>query len=226
MITSLSGSLKRSVSMADMDSPAGSLGQETSTCPQTANDTAQPGEQISPSAEEVVPLFDIIETCLEELPALREIMPSRHPRAYLMSDGGLYHYSPSLEWSADFLSELDHLLQSDMAVLIIEDIDAYWFQALATRYPASLDVRFVAQHVLRQGGLSATYDSHEHLREAYQTLVSRVDAGISRRQSDTTAYKDLHCRHINGRISRATTEVGPDHVTCPEMDYRVEMLTQ
>jgi len=188
--------------MADMDSPAGSLGQETSTCPQTANDTAQPGEQISPSAEEVVPLFDIIETCLEELPALREIMPSRHPRAYLMSDGGL-------SLSSYLPRQLDYLTQSDIAVLIIEDIDAYWFQALATRYPASLDVRFLAQHALRQGDLEAAYDFPGSLLSGYKLLVSRVDAEISRRQLGTTVYRDPHRRHINRVISGTTIEARP-----------------
>lgn len=60
--------LEHFVSMADTDSLAN---------PQTAGNAAHSGEHASPSAEDVVPLFDIIEACLEEFPALRELMPSR-----------------------------------------------------------------------------------------------------------------------------------------------------
>ena len=56
---------------------------------QAADATAQPDDQTSSSDEEVVPLFDIIDTFLEELPALREAMSSRRTSVGLVSGSGL-----------------------------------------------------------------------------------------------------------------------------------------
>jgi hypothetical protein len=210
--------LRRFARMADMDSPAISREQNTSSSPQTASNTAQ-----SPSAEEVVPLFDIINTCLEELPVLREATSCRCARACLVSDGGLENDSSSPDQPTSLLSELDNLSHKEHAVLIIEDIDAVCFHALTTRFPASLDVRFLAQHVLRLGELKATYDFYDSLCDEYRTLVSRVDAEIWRRLPDTTVNRDHQCQHIDGFFRRYGTDIGPLQMTAPEVDgYRLE----
>jgi hypothetical protein len=124
--------------------------------------------------------------------------------------------------------QLDNLNHTDHAVLIIEDLNAMWFQALVTRFPASLDVRFLAQHILRLGELKATYDFHNSLCEGYTTLVGLVDAEISRRLSGTTAHKDYYCRHIDGRVSR--TVMNDKDFVCiaaPKNDeYRLESLSE
>lgn len=189
--------------MADTDSVAGSQGQKTSTSPHTAGDTALPGEQKPQLAEGVVTLFDIIEACLEELPALREVMPSRHTRAYLMSDRLLESFSSSPDQSIDLLGKLDNFDHTKHAVLIIEDIDAVWFHALAAPYAESLDVKFLAQHVLRLGELRATYKTHYGLGDGYRALVARVDAELSRRITHTTTVP-RHCCHIDGHVDRST----------------------
>lgn len=195
----------------------------TSTGSRTADAVAQPNDQTPTSIREVVPLFDIIDTCLEQLPALREVMPLRHARGYLLSDGGLDNYSSSSDQSASLLSELDNLDHTEHAVLIIEDFDAVWFRVLATRFSASLDVRFLAQHVLRMGELKATYGGLNSLCDGYRTLVSRVDAEIWRRLSGTTIDRDHHYQHIDGWFSRYGINAGPVRMTAPEVDgYRLE----
>lgn len=73
---------------------------------------------------------------------------------------------------------------------------------MAARFPASLNVRFLAQHVLRLGELKAIYDWHDSMPHGYETLVSRVDAEISRRLSDTAVNEDYDCQHIDGCVAR------------------------
>ena len=124
--------------------------------PQAADATAQPDGQTSSSVEEVVPLFDIINTCLEELPALQGFMPPRCARACLMSDG--VDIVIGHPFSTEMQDALNGLTRTAHAVLIIEDIDAWWSQALITQFPASLDVRFLAQHIIRLGNLGTRYD--------------------------------------------------------------------
>ena len=85
-----------------------------------------------------------------------------------MSGAGQESVEDSSGYSKNMIRHyIDRFVQKGHAVLIIEDIDAEWYQALAARFPGSLDVRFLAQHVLRQGELRATYDSHEYLRDGY-----------------------------------------------------------
>ena len=212
--------------MSDTDPLANSQQQRTSTSPQTTGNTAQPGKQVSPPAEDAVPLFDIIESCLEEFPALRKIMPSRHATACLMSGAGQESIEDSSGYSENMIRHcIDRFVQKGHAVLIIEDIDAMWYQALAARFPESLDVRFLAQHVLRQGELRATYDYTLPLYDEYRTLVSRVDAEISRRLSGTSVQRDHRSRHIDGQISRYIIKTGRSRRTDPTADgYRKEVL--
>jgi hypothetical protein len=143
-----------------------------------------------------------------------------------MSGAGQESVEDSSGYSENMIRHyIDRFVQKGHAVLIIEDIDAEWDQALAARFPGSLDVRFLAQHVLRQGELRATYDSHESLRDEYTTLVSRVDAEISRRLSGTAVHRDNRSRHIDGQISRPIVKVGPVHQTTPKANgYRKEVL--
>lgn len=175
-------------------------------------------------------LFDIIESCLEELPALREVMPSRHPTACLMSGAGQRSVEDSWPNSENMIQWrhcIDRFIEKGHAVLIIEDIDAKWYQALAARFPESLDVRFLAQHVLRQGELRVTYDSHISLGDGYRTLVSQVDAEISRRLAGTSVQRDHRSRHIDGRISKSPISAVRFHRTDPTADgYRKEVLKQ
>lgn len=178
---------------------------------EAANTTVQPGDQISSSAEQVVPLFDIIDTCLEELPELREFMPIRHAFASVISDGGQDYTAlePDMVFGLDPEDQLSPLDGAGHAVLIIEEFDALWFHALAKQFPASLNVRFLAQHVLRLGELKATCDLHDSLCDGYKTLVSRVDAEISRRLTGPAANRDRHSQHINGSVSRYGINSGP-----------------
>ena len=187
--------------MADMDPLANSQQQGTSTTPQTAGNAAQPSEQMLPSAEGVVPLFDIIEACLEEFPALREVMPSRLATTCVMSDDGEVYSVCSTDSKARIDSCLDRLTRKEHAVLIVEDVDASCFQVLVARFPASLDAKFLAQHVLRLGGLKTTYGTHDGLGDEYRALVARVDAELSRRLSRTAARQD--CCHLDGHIYRS-----------------------
>jgi hypothetical protein len=111
--------------------------------------------------------------------------------------------------------------------LIIEDIDARWFQTLATLFPTSLDVRFLAQHVLRVGELKATYDSHDSLSDGYRMLVSRVSAEISRRLPVTAVYRDYSCRHIDGYVTKYGINAVPVHTIYPgEHGYRWEQFSK
>lgn len=213
--TSFDQRLKRFVIMADTNPLANAQQQRMSTNLQ----------MVSPPAEDVVPLFDIIDSCLEELPALREIMPSRHATACLMSGAGQESVEDSSGYSIMMRRCIDRFVQKGHAVLIIGDINAEWYHALAARFPKSLDVRFLAQHVLRQGELRAIYDSPESLRDGYKTLVDRVDAEISRRLSGTTVHRDHRSRHIDGQISRSIVNAGPVHRTTPAANgYRKEVL--
>lgn len=183
--------------MADTDSVASSQQQITSISPQTASGTAQPGEHTCPSAENAVPLFDIIDTCLEKLPALREITPSQCARACLLSDNVLEIHSnypirtsPSLN-PTSLLRKLVNLDHTEHAVLVIDDINAERFQAPATWFPKSLDVKFLAQHVLRLSELNATYRTHDGLVDECKALAAQVDAELSRRLPPTTARRDF-----------------------------------
>ena len=111
--------------------------------------------------------------------------------------------------------------------MIIEDIDAECYQTLATRFPASLDVRFLAQHVLRLGDLKVTYDFNDSLENEYRTLVSRADAEISRRLSDTTVNRDPHRQHIDGRIAKNGINARPVQSISPEgYEYRPETFSK
>lgn len=131
------------------------------------------------------------------------------------------------EWKAQIDYYLDHLTRKEHAVLIIEDIDASWFQVLAARFPASLDVRFLAQHVLRQGELKATYFHREFMYDSYRTLVSRVDAKIWRRLPPSCDPRNFRSRHIDGRILRTIAHAGPVQETnVPEHWYRNETLSK
>ena len=132
----------------------------STTFTEAAADTAEPDEKTAPPANDIVPLFDIIDNCLEQLPALREFMPPRHSKACLLSDRGLETYVNSSRLSTDLLSDLDDLNCMEHAVLIIEEMDAVWFHALATRYPESLDLMFLAQHIVRLGAFKDTYERH------------------------------------------------------------------
>jgi hypothetical protein len=215
------------ISMTDDGNSDNAHAARTSTGSRTVDAIAQSDDQTFLSVEEVVPLFDIIDTCLEELPVLREVMPSRHARACLMSDGGqdiIVSFPQDLNY---LLGGLDGLDRTEHTVLIIEDIDAGWFQALATQFPASLDIRFLAQHVLRMGEVKATYDSHDSLRDGYRTLVGRVDAEISRRLPGTTVNSDSHSQHIDGYVARYGIDSGPVWTTAPGKDgYRWEVFSK
>jgi len=79
--------------MANRDPSDDAHEARTPVNPQAADAISQPGDQVSSSAKEVVPLFDIINTFLEKLPTLREFMPRRRARALLMSHGGNIHRS-------------------------------------------------------------------------------------------------------------------------------------
>jgi hypothetical protein len=208
---------------ADNDQADNAHETRTSTASRTADAIAQPDDQTPTSVREVVPLFDIINTCLEELPVLRAAMSSGCATACLVSDGGLEIYSSSPDQSTSLLSELDNLDHKEHAALIIEDVDAVWFHALATRFPASLNVRFLAQHVLCMGDLKATYDPHGSLRDEYETLIRRVDAEISQRLSGTTVDRDHQCQHIDGWFRRYGTNAGSIQITALRVDgYRLE----
>jgi hypothetical protein len=210
--------------MANRDPSDDAHEARTPASPQAAGAISQPGDQTSSLAEEVVPLFDIINTFLEELPIMREFMPYRHARALLMSDGGTVHRSESLRY---LLKVFDRLTRTDHDVLVIEDIDAERFRALATHFPASLNVRFLAHHVLRLGELKAIYDWHDSMRDGYETLVSRVDAEISRRLSDTAVNKDYDCQHIDGRVARHGINDGSVQKASPRANgYRWETFTK
>jgi hypothetical protein len=119
-----------------------------------------------------------------------------------MSDGGLNIYSTFPNQLTHLLSELDNNNHKEYAALIIEDIDQVYFQALATRFAASLDVRFLAQHVLHLGKLITTSEPHDGLGDLYRALVARVDEELSRRLSPTTFPRD--CCHIDGHIYSST----------------------
>lgn len=155
-------------------------------------------------------------------------MPPRHAAACVMSDGGKESPIFSSESSGYLLKAyVDQTISKEHAVLMIEDFDAKWFQALATRFPASLDVRFLAQHVLRMGELKASYDLHNSLFDGYKNLVSRVDAEISRRLAGTTADSDRHSRHIDGRVARYGHDAGPVHTAASGVDgYRLKQFSK
>jgi hypothetical protein len=219
--------LKSLVNMANRDPSDDIFEARMSDSLQAAETTAQPGDQTSSSVEEVVPLFDIIDTCMEELPVLREVMPPRRARACLMSDGGQDIIVSLPQDLSHLLGGLHGLDRTDHAVLIVEDIDAGYFQALTTQYPASLDVRFLAQHVLRMGELATTYEFHDSLRDEYRALVSRVDAEISRRLPGTTVDGNSHCRHIDGFVSRYGINSRPVQTAASGKDgYRLEMFSK
>jgi hypothetical protein len=84
--------------------------------------------------------------------------------------------------------------------LIIEECDADWFHTLATTFSNLLDVRFVAQHVLRTGEFSVTYQTLKQLEVGYRQLVRRVDAEISRRSLGTAVPGKHRGLHLDGRI--------------------------
>lgn len=181
------------------------------TNPPIMDSFGQPKGQVPPSVEAKFPLFEIIDTYTARLPALQEVMPSRTARACLLPDGRLIKkYSSSLEQSTygheQLLKGLDDLGRMDHAVLIIEDIDATWLHTLGTRYPESLDVKFLAQHVLRLGGLEATYDTHNYLGDGYRALVKRVDAQIPRKLPGNTVRDDYRGHHIDVHIYRSSLQ--------------------
>lgn len=203
--------LKHPVNMANRDPSDDAQEAKVSPSPRAADATAQPGDKISSSVQEVVPLFDIINTCLEELPALQGFMPPRCARACLMSDG--VDIVIGHPFSTEMQDALNGLTRTAHAVLIIEDIDAWWSQALITQFPASLDVRFLAQHIIRLGNLGTRYDLRNFQYEEYGMLVSRVDAEISRRLSRATVNRDLYCRHVDGHVARYGIDTGTIQMT-------------
>jgi hypothetical protein len=99
-------------------------------------------------------------------------------------------------------NHLNDLNRTGSAVLIIEDIDAVWYHALAARCPSSLDVKVLAQHILRRGDLRTTYESLDYMGAEYSELVSEVDEEIWRRSSRSSASKNHHGFHIDGLVSR------------------------
>jgi hypothetical protein len=92
-----------------------------------------------------------------------DLMLSRHGRACLMSEGGVEEYNYFIGGTTHLLDVLDTLDRTEHAVLIIEGMNAWWYHTLATRYHNSLDVKFLAQHVLRLGELEVKYETRGNL---------------------------------------------------------------
>ena len=97
---------KHLTGMADtsvLDDGAHEAGPSTSA--RGAGDTAQSDDRSSSPADQVIPLFDIINSCVESDPALQDVMPPRcrsPSKACLLSDSWPELYWLPSDFSIDF----------------------------------------------------------------------------------------------------------------------------
>jgi hypothetical protein len=146
-----------------------------------------------------------------------------------MSEGGVEEYNYFIGGTTHLLDVLDTLDRTEHAVLIIEGMNAWWYHTLATRYHNSLDVKFLAQHVLRLGELEVKYETRGNLGVEYMKLVGRVDAEISRRVSGSRVPKDYRSRHMDVYIYPSTEKYldATGKMITPGVDgYRGETLME
>jgi hypothetical protein len=163
-----------------------------------------------------VPLFDIIESCLDKVPATCDARNHAtsslcgvpvvrwRTRKTKLSPKWWTTHSPlqAGDGPTYLLNKVNNLSRTGYAVLVIEDINAVWYHALAARCPSSLDVKVLAQHILRRGDLRTTNESLDYIGAEYSELVSEVGEGIWRRSSRSSVCKNHHGFHIDGLVSR------------------------
>jgi hypothetical protein len=154
--------------------------------------------QPTPSAPDVVPLFEIIDEFMADYPVLQELVTRRSTRVCLVSDsrrdidiayarkdppGTRGQYLRKYDCKR-LLQRIDELGAQDHAVSIIADIDAEIYHELCARYSSSIDAEFLAQHVLRMIDLESIFHSdHSNMKDiflAYVKLAKRVRARFSR----------------------------------------------
>lgn len=149
-------------------SPVGNNDSDMSTSPgvvETARNDHAPSEVLPSEADDTaaaldnergqrlreMPLLEALQECLPRYSALRDRVYLSFPSEetswasiHLDEDHarGLEEVAP-----ADVWSKLEQR-NSKHAVLVVEDINDEWCKALCTRYPDSIDERFLLEHVL------------------------------------------------------------------------------
>ena len=118
--------------------------------------------------------------------------------------------------------------------MIIQDIDAEWCHTLATRYPKSLDMKFLAKHVLRLGDIGATYekqngfgDEYSSLHDEYEALIEEVDTNLTQAIMSTKVCEGGRGCHIDGQMYGATSRyLEGMKVLYPIRRYRTESFME
>jgi hypothetical protein len=183
--------------------------------------TAHPNEgadqaDVQSAPLNVFPLFETIDDFVAQNPVLQEVTISRETRWCLVSDGEhrvdredrdldfMYWRSrPVTEYFEHILQQIDDLDGQDHAVLVIEDMNDEMYQLLCARYPGSLAIAFLAQHVLRLADLRCSIDSDDgkmdRLANAYFALVDHIQGMISQK-SFGISNEHFRGHHIDGSI--------------------------
>lgn len=114
---------------------------------------------------------------------------SPHPTVTLKSDG------PDVWTPEDVWKRVDQSKSSDHLVLVIEDIDDEWCEALCTRYPKSINRKFLLEHILgfSLGRRELPYDPDDiGLSESMAIDLERLDRTFPYLSDSTTERLGRH----------------------------------
>jgi hypothetical protein len=134
---------------------------------ETANSNRQPpdaGKSLFKSLRECCPKGS--DSVLERIIHDRDHDPG--PRLMLFSDGRSWELSnPREVWA-----HIDRLKPSEHSILVIEDINDEWCEALCSRYPSSINRTFLVEHII--GIMQTTIEYVIRVMPATKRMAQRL----------------------------------------------------
>lgn len=155
-------------------------------------------------------------------------LENRQTKAFLVEDSNPQNKrGRSKRLDIEGLMKIDSSKWSHTGVLIVEDIDEKWCDALRSKYSHSLDLPFLLCHIVRAGDMGAQHDedSLESYNESYKAFQHNVEKELARtppsliRNDQLAIHLDLEAMETFADSVRDTRVSG--QTSAP---YRIELL--
>lgn len=175
-----------------------------------------------PSSTGIKSVFEILRKHAVNTP-FSGCLENRQTKAFLVEDRNLQNKRGSLRrLEFEDVMKIDSSDWSHTGLLIVEDIDEKWCDALRSRYSHSLDLPFLLCHIARAGDIGDEFDKAS--LDAYETFLYNVQEELDRTPA-SSIRNDRLAMHLDlEAIEIFAGEVEEEEADQRSSPYRIEVL--
>lgn len=150
-------------------------------------------------------------------------LENRQTKAFLVEDRNLQNKRGRLRrLGFEGVMKIDSSDWSHTGLLIVEDIDKKWCDALCSKYPHSLDLPFLLCHLVRAGDMGDSFDRAS--LDTYETFLYNVQEELDRTPASSIRNDQLAMHLDLEAIEIFAGEAEEEEAEQSSSPYRIEVL--